>query len=126
MQILLIDDSAAMRNQIAQNLKSLGLEVTTAQNGREGIIEAMRVRPHLILCDLMMPVMDGLEFLTKLRKDPLHAGLPVFVLTDKVVTDAESEILGELASAVLLKRDAPELLGQLLGSIFNLADAAEG
>ena len=70
-----------------------------------------------------MIVEESVGFLQKLRQDPLHTGLPVFVLTGKAVTETESEMLGELASAVLRKEDAPELLDQLLGSIFNLADA---
>ena len=78
--------------------------------------------PDAVILDLMMPVMGGLEFLQKLRRDPLYTGLPVFVLTGKSVSDVESETLGELASAVLLKGDAPEGLGNLLGSIFNLTD----
>ena len=70
-----------------------------------------------------MPADGLIGFLKKLRKYPLRTGLPVFVLTGKAVTDAESELLGKLASAVLIKEDAPERLGELLGSIFNVADA---
>lgn len=125
-RVLVVDDEADMRTKLAEYLAGLGLEAVAAADGKDALEKVRTEAPDAVILDLMMPVMDGLEFLTKLRKDPLHAGLPVFVLTDKVVTDAESEILGELASAVLLKRDAPELLGQLLGSIFNLADAAEG
>ena len=79
--------------------------------------------PDAVILDLMMPVMGGLTFLKKLRKDPLHMGLPVFVLTGKAITEDESEMLEELASAVLFKDDAPEQLGELLGWIFSLADA---
>lgn len=79
--------------------------------------------PDAVILDLMMPVMGGLTFLKKLRKDPLHMGLPVFVLTGKAITEDESEMLEELASAVLFKDDAPEQLGELLRSIFSLADA---
>jgi CheY-like chemotaxis protein len=71
----------------------------------------------------MMPVMGGLTFLKKLRKDPLHTGLPVFVLTGKAISEDESVLLDELASAVLFKEDAPEQLSELLGSIFSLVDA---
>jgi CheY-like chemotaxis protein len=53
----------------------------------------------------MMPVMSGLDFLKKLGKDRLHGGLPVFVLTGKVVTNAESEMLGELLGSILNLED---------------------
>ena len=82
--------------------------------------------PDAVIVDLMMPVMGGLVFLQKLRKDPLHSGLPVFVLTGKSLSDYETEALGELASAVLLKENALEQLGDLLGSIFNLEEAKAG
>ena len=94
-------------------------------DGKEGLEKVRTEAPDAVILDLMMPVMGGLTFLKKLRKDPSHSGLPVFVLTGKALSDDESEVLSELASAVLLKESAPDQLTQLLGSIFNLADAQE-
>ena len=125
-RVLVVDDEADMRTMLSEYLASVGLETVSATNGKEGLAKVGTEAPDAVILDLMMPVMSGLEFLEKLRKDPLHSGLPVFVLTGKVVTDAESEVLGELASAVLRKEEAPERLGELLGSIFNLADAQSG
>ncbi len=69
-----------------------------------------------------MPVMGGLAFLQKLRQNPLHTGLPIFVLTGKALADEESKILDELASVVILKETAIEQLGDFLGSIFNFTE----
>ncbi len=121
-RVLVVDDEADMRTMLTEYLSKVGLETVSATNGKDGLEKVRSEAPDAVILDLMMPVMSGLEFLEKLRKDPLHTGLPVFVLTGKVVTDAESETLGELASAVLLKKDALEHLGELLGSIFNLTD----
>ena len=101
----------------------VGLESVTAADGKDGLEKVCTEAPDAVILDLMMPVMGGLTFLKKLRRDPLHMGLPVFVLTGKAITEDESEMLEELASAVLFKDDAPEQLGELLGSIFSLADA---
>ena len=80
---------------------SVGLESVTAADGKDGLEKVGTEAPDAVILDLMMPVMGGLTFLKKLRKDPLHMGLPVFVLTGKAITEDESEMLEELASAVL-------------------------
>ena len=121
-RVLVVDDEADMRTMLTEYLAGVGLEVVTAADGKDGLDKVRTEVPDAVILDLMMPVMGGLEFLQKLRRDPLYTGLPVFVLTGKSVSDVESETLGELASAVLLKGDAPEGLGNLLGSIFNLTD----
>ncbi|MDA0313500.1 MAG: hypothetical protein O2992_15500, partial [Gemmatimonadetes bacterium] len=63
------------------------------------------------------------HFLETPRKNPLHSGLPVFVLSGKEINEKEEAILAELASAVVTKVNAPEELRRLLGSVFNLEHA---
>lgn len=72
----------------------------------------------------MMPIMGGMAFLERLRKDPLHAGLPVFVLTGKRLSAPEEQALLELASAAILKAEAAEVLGEYLGAVFTLKEEA--
>ena len=122
-KILVTEDEPYISKMLEFRLNSLGHEILLASDGEQALNLVDSDRPDLLILDVMMPVMGGLTFLKKLRKDPLHMGLPVFVLTDKAITEDESERLEELASAVLFKDDAPEQLGELLGSIFSLADA---
>ena len=122
-RVLVVDDKSDIRLLLVAVLQRAGHEVVEAADGTSVSSWVKDANPDLIILDLMMPVMGGLTFLKKLRKDPLHMGLPVFVLTGKAITEDESEMLKELASAVLFKDDAPEQLGELLGSIFSLADA---
>ena len=122
-RVLVVDDEADMRKMLTEYLAGVGLESVTASDGKDGLEKVRTESPDAVILDLMMPVMGGLTFLKKLRKDPLHTGLPVFVLTGKAITEDESVLLDELASAVLFKEDAPERLNELLGSIFSLVDA---
>jgi CheY-like chemotaxis protein len=122
-RVLIVDDEADMRTMLTEYLAGVGLESVTASDGKDGLEKVRTESPDAVILDLMMPVMGGLTFLKKLRKDPLHTGLPVFVLTGKAISEDESVLLDELASAVLFKEDAPEQLSELLGSIFSLVDA---
>ena len=63
-------------------------------------------KPALVLLDLMMPVMDGFEFLRRLRADEAHADLPVVVLTAKIMTDSETRELESATLEVLSKQAA--------------------
>lgn len=68
--ILLVDDEPDILDIISYNLKAEGYKVKTASSGREGVEEAKKVRPDLILLDVMMPEMDGIEACEQIRKTP--------------------------------------------------------
>ena len=67
-RILLVDDEDDILEFIRYNLTKAGYEVYTARNGAEGLQQAAAHRPHLILLDMMMPVMDGIETCRELRE----------------------------------------------------------
>ncbi|PTM16912.1 MAG: DNA-binding response regulator [Bacteroidetes bacterium] len=68
--ILLVDDEPDILDIISYNLKAEGYKVKTASSGREGVEKAKKVRPDLILLDVMMPEMDGIEACEQIRKTP--------------------------------------------------------
>lgn len=76
--ILVVDDKTNVRQLLQEYLSKQGFKVTTATNGREAIYEARRARPDLILLDIMMPEMDGYEFLRQYRQEN---STPVIVIT---------------------------------------------
>jgi DNA-binding NarL/FixJ family response regulator len=82
-KILVIEDQASMRKNIAFILEMEGFSVHTAANGKEGLDAARRERPDLILCDVMMPQMDGHEVIAALRQDPGFLFTPFIFLTAK-------------------------------------------
>lgn len=67
-KILLVDDEPDILEIVGYNLKNEGYQVFSAQNGAEGVKTAVKVVPHLILLDIMMPEMDGIEACEKIRK----------------------------------------------------------
>lgn len=84
MRILLIDDDAAFRKIFKIRLVNEGRhDVLTAENGKEGLEIAAGDNLDLILLDIMMPEMDGIEVLKKLKKDEKTRQIPVFMLTAK-------------------------------------------
>ena len=68
MKVLIIDDEAGVRRTLSMILEDEGYQVISASDGREGIERALQDEPDLILCDIRMPRMDGLEFLEEYRK----------------------------------------------------------
>ncbi|WP_128548245.1 response regulator [Larkinella soli] len=82
-RILLIEDSYQIRENIAELLKLNGYEVQTAGNGPAGVALASRYPPDLILCDIMLPEMDGYGVLENIRNDPALAHVPFIFLTAK-------------------------------------------
>jgi DNA-binding response OmpR family regulator len=84
-RILVVDDEERIINFLRSKLKALGYEVLTASNGLEGLEQAQAQEPDLIVLDLLMPKMDGLEMLKELRN---FSSVPVIILTAKD-TDAD-------------------------------------
>src|SRR5687767_6634108 len=81
MLLLLIEDQAPMRRNLSLMLKMEGYTVLAAENGRAGLEVARREKPDLILCDVMMPELDGYGVLEQLRADAVTATIPFIFLT---------------------------------------------
>lgn len=80
-KILIIDDHPETRSIIGHVLKQQGYVVITAENGRQGVETAERELPHIILCDYMMPIMDGVEVVRTLRAKPAYDKTPIIMFT---------------------------------------------
>jgi two-component system, cell cycle response regulator len=87
LKILSVDDSKTIRMIIAKTFKAFDCDVIEASNGVEGLTAASKYKPQLIILDLTMPVMDGVEMLTKLKGDPAMKGIPVIMLTAEAGKD---------------------------------------
>lgn len=81
--ILVIDDDFAIRENLRDLLEEEGYSVDAAENGRIGLERIAKSPPDLIVCDITMPELDGLEVLRALRSDPVNAGIPLILLTGK-------------------------------------------
>jgi len=82
-KILVVDDEPDALDLVSFNLKQAGFEVVTADNGVEAIKRAREVLPDMILLDLMLPEVDGLEVCKTLRRDVNTASIPIIMLTAK-------------------------------------------
>lgn len=82
-RILVIDDSNDIRENTAEILSLAGYETYTAENGKKGMETALKEKPDLIICDIMMPELDGYGVLHLLRKNPETEHIPLIFLTAK-------------------------------------------
>lgn len=87
--ILVVDDNDVNLELVQEILSTRNYRVITARNGQEAVQKAKQNRPNLILMDIRMPVMSGLEATEKLRGESCCANIPVIALTASVGTDAE-------------------------------------
>lgn len=96
-KVLVVDDDADARAMIVRTLEKERLNVIEADNGRTALAQVAEHRPALILLDLVMPVMDGIEFIEALRRRPEGRGVAVVVLTAKDLTaDDRRRLNGEV------------------------------
>jgi CheY-like chemotaxis protein len=79
--VLVVDDDAEERRTVGALLESLGARVMLAADGREALARLQQQRPDLVLCDIRMPHMDGLEFAEHVRRDPRYRDLRLIALT---------------------------------------------
>jgi len=109
--ILLVEDDCDVREALAELLESEGFEIHIAVDGWEAL-EYLRAgrRPGLILLDLMMPRMDGVEFRAAQRRDPAIAGVPVVLLSADAHMREKAAAL-DAAGALGKPVDIDELLG---------------
>jgi CheY-like chemotaxis protein len=129
MKILLVEDSKFLRLATGRALTRAGYEMSFAGDGDEALLMAGEKLPDLILLDMMLPKMSGLEVLKALKKEPATAEVPVVVLTGLSQTNAErlrrDGAFAFLAKADLaLDQDAAPLLAVLTKLFTELPGAS--
>lgn len=82
-KIVVIEDEVDILEVIEYNLRREGFEVIASESGEDGLEKIERVAPDLILLDLMLPEIDGIELCKRLKSDPVTSGIPVIMVTAK-------------------------------------------
>jgi len=124
-QVLIVEDDDPTREMMRRMLEDEGWVVSEAENGRIGLDAVARRRPELILLDLMMPEVDGFQFLAELRAnvDPITAALPVVVVTARDLTRQERELLSSNVEKIIQKGGQEQHQTRLLEEIREIVRA---
>ncbi|MFW6053241.1 MAG: response regulator [Persicimonas sp.] len=120
---LIVEDDGPTRELMERIISKEGWRVQQAENGRLGLDAARAEAPDLVILDLMMPEVDGFEFLAEFRQETQFEDIPVVVVTAKELTDAEVDNLAQATTQIILKagRGAGELLAEVRRSLRKLA-----
>jgi two-component system phosphate regulon response regulator PhoB len=118
-RILLVEDDRFLRRACEASLRQRGLTVTTAADGEEGLRLARHERPDLILLDMLMPKLSGLEVLRALRGDAETRNVPVLILSNSSREQDIAEVTtlgvsGYFVKSNLSLQELGELVGRLL------------
>jgi len=113
--VLVVEDDGGTRDLLRRELDKAGWRVAEAENGRVALERIAAERPALVLLDLMMPEMDGFEFLDVLHADPSSREIPVVVITAMTLTDEDRRRLNGGVERVVAKGslDAERLLAEV-------------
>ena len=109
-KILVVDDSASMRQMVTFTLKAAGHDVIEAPDGAQGLKIAQTQSADLVLTDVNMPVMTGIELCEKLRQIPSYKFTPVLMLTTESGGDKKQQGKGAGATGWIVKPFHPEQL----------------
>lgn len=119
-KILTVDDSKTIRMIVARAFKSFACEILEASDGVEGLAVVKRARPDIIILDFTMPIMDGVEMLTKLKSDPELKSIPVVMLTAESGRENVLRIAKLGVRDYLIKPFKEEVIVERVGRIIDL------
>jgi len=103
-RVLVVEDSPTMRQLIIFALKRLrSIDIVEANDGVDGLKKMSEKKVDLVLTDINMPVMDGIKFISLIRKDPVHQGVPVVVITTEGGSDDREKALALGANSYITK-----------------------
>ena len=109
-KILIVDDSASMRNMVATTLKTRGHNITEAADGQQAVTQAKQTSFDVVVSDVNMPVMNGIELIKNLRSMPNYKYTPILLLTTESGDDRKNEGKQAGATGWLVKPFNPEKL----------------
>ena len=116
----MVDDSVTMRRQLRLLLSSDGYSVVEAENGEQGLRQAIECPVELMLVDINMPVMDGIEMIKAVRQVERHKNTPIFILTTESAVSKAQEGKQAGANAWMVKPFQPPLLLKAVGKTFEV------
>ncbi|MCI0542308.1 response regulator [bacterium] len=114
-KILIIEDDESLRAVLHDAFARAGFEILSAKNGQEGLDIALREHPDFVLLDIVMPVMDGIAALKKLREDEWGKHVPVFILTNSMDVETMAETMESHILQYIVKADVD--MGKLVGQV---------
>lgn len=116
--ILVVDDYADNRMLLSAWLRAKGYKVIEAKDGKEGLLQANRSHPDLILMDLAMPELDGIEATRQIRQRRAHSHTPIFAISAYATHDVKDDALAAGCNEVFAKPlDLPSLLGKIQSTL---------
>lgn len=118
-RILLVDDDAGLTTLLALIFRRADFDVTVANSGEDGLRKAVESRPTLIMLDIMMPDMDGIEVCQELQANPQTADIPVLILSASSNTIDRDTALAVGASAFIQKPVSPSELVTRVRSLMS-------
>jgi PAS domain S-box-containing protein len=119
-RLLFVEDEAILREHLAQRLSDEYV-VDTAGNGNEALLSVMRAKPALVVSDIVMPDMDGVELLKTLRQSPGTRGIPVLLISGRAADEYRIEGFDQGADGFLAKPYTERELRALIGSMLRAA-----
>lgn len=123
--ILVVDDYSDNRHLLAAWLRAKGFKVVEAEDGKQGVLQANRSRPDLILMDLAMPELDGVEATRQIRERKAFARTPIFAITAFGTYDVRQDALAAGCNEVLSKPlDLESLLLKIKSTLASLDSTA--
>ena len=102
-KVLVVEDDRSLVDVLTYNLKLAGYEVIVSTDGQDGILQAQLKQPDIVLLDLMIPVVDGLDVCRRLRSHYRTRHIPILMLTAKATEDDKLEGLGGGANDYVVK-----------------------
>lgn len=103
--VLVVEDEQALRRALCDKIELSGIRALEAENGNEGLTIALTKHPNLILLDLLMPEVSGMQMLEKLRADTWGKDVPVLILTNVSEQEKIADAVMENAYEYLIKSD---------------------
>ena len=119
MKILIVDDDATTRKLLGLYLRTKSYEIAYAENGLDAIEKLGSENPNLIITDLNMPYMDGIEFVKTVRADPSRAEIPILMVTTEADPEERERALSAGVNGYLVKPVTAEVVTQHIRHILK-------
>lgn len=120
--VLVVDDFEDAREMLVALLSCSGYRVAQASTGKEAIAQALSLEPALILMDLSLPDLDGVEATRQLKSEPRTSGIPIVALTGHAFGEPLKEARAAGCDSVMIKPCAPDALVEEIRRVIRVAD----